>query len=81
MQFFADIWSGTIQNGQRTEGCDFLMKNTYASMEWAGLADYARKIGTTPNGDDSSRYGNTTINIQSADRQWHYQFCTMFGWF
>jgi len=44
------------------------MNNTYANMEWAGLADYARKIGTTPNGDDSSRYGNTTININSADR-------------
>lgn len=57
------------------------MSNTYESMEWAGMADYARKMGTSPDDDDSDRYGNTTINFASADRQWHYQFCTMFGWF
>ena len=44
------------------------MNNTYETMEWSGMADYARKMGTYPNDDDSARYGNTTINTQSADR-------------
>jgi hypothetical protein len=72
MQFFADIWSGTIQDGHRTEVCDILMNNTYANMEWAGLSDLSRKMGTYPNSDNSDRYGNTTIDILSNDRQWHY---------
>jgi len=40
----------------------FLMANSYESMEWRGMADYARKMGASPNDDDSDRYGNTTIN-------------------
>jgi hypothetical protein len=57
------------------------MNNTYESMEWAGMADYARKMGSSTEAYNPARYGNTTINVDSADRQWHYQFCTMFGWF
>jgi hypothetical protein len=44
------------------------MNNGYETMEWAGMADYARKMGAAPNDDDSSRYGNTTINNGTADR-------------
>jgi hypothetical protein len=57
------------------------MNNPYTSMEWSGMADYARKMGANPNTYLASNFGNTTINTMTADRQWHYQFCTMFGWF
>lgn len=57
------------------------MNNSYANLEWAGMADWTRKKGAYPNDDDSARYGDVKIDTMSADRQWHYQFCSMFGWF
>ena len=45
------------------------MKNPYESMEWDGMADYARKMGATPNDYVSEDiFGNTTINVNTAGR-------------
>ena len=72
MQVFADIWAGSIQNGKRTVACNTLMTQTYEQLEWTGMVNFSRSIGMFPNDDDSTRFGNTTIDINSAGRQWHY---------
>ena len=45
------------------------MNNPYKAMEWDGMADYARKMGATPNDYVSADiFGNTAININTAGR-------------
>lgn len=45
------------------------MNNAYNMLEWAGMADFARKMGATPNSYVSADiFGNTTIDINTAGR-------------
>jgi len=63
MSFIADIFSGGIQGGKRTEMCNFLTDPKYKNKEVQMLIDLAKKDGLDPNSYDLVALRNTTIDF------------------
>lgn len=79
--FFADMVTGAVQYGGRTEICDFLESLAGTNI----LEQYGKICAHTQDEDSPSDYcrnalRNETIVPSNAGRAWTYQYCTEFGY-
>lgn len=83
MYYFADIFSGSIQSGKRTNLCDMLgsIKEVSVQEMMPVIKQWADGQGLNYNGYDRKVLQDTTYDINKNARQWTWQVCTEFGWF
>jgi len=73
MYYLADIWTGAIQNGQRTEMCKFVTSEDIKTDTWRNLYTYQFKNGETPRDvDRTTHLESTRVDHNLNMRQWTY---------
>lgn len=80
--FLADIWTAPVQYGGRVLMCENFDK-AHESIDTLmdAVAKEASSFGVSYSGYWYKTLQNTEIDINSAGRQWMYEYCTEFGFF
>ena len=80
--FLADIFVMGVQYGNRNSMCTKLNHNfgTFALLA-SNVAELASQYGVSYADYDAATLSGTTVNYDSASRQWTYQYCNEFGWY
>lgn len=81
MYFIADIFTGPIQYGKRTEMCEWITSESFKKDKLINLGIYAKTQGLLTDGYESKNLAKPKIDVMSSMRQWTYQYCTEFGFF
>ena len=80
MWFVSDIFTISVQYGNRMELCDYL-KQIAPTATYENLATWAKGKGVVISDYLSSVASDTTIDANKNMRQWYYQMCAELGYF
>lgn len=80
MWFVSDIFTISVQYGNRMELCDYL-KQIAPTATYENLATWAKGKGVAISDYLSSVASDTTIDASKNMRQWYYQMCAELGYF
>ena len=81
MFYIADIFTISVQYGQRTELCQTLSKQSFYDFPEENMKALGDKHNVFFSDYDSSQLNATNVTSSSVIRQWTYQYCSMFHWY
>lgn len=82
--YLADFYTGPVQEGMRTNLCDFLstIEDLDMNDQLRQVSKYGReKFGMAWDTYSTTSLQNTTIDFYKSSRQWTYMYCNEFAFF
>ena len=83
MSMIADVPSGFVQYGNRTDFCDAVqgMLSQPSQQQLEKYKELADIVGVSIEGYAYTSLKNTAVSFTDIGRQWTYQYCMEFGWY